>query len=105
VLSRAVAGVAHELKGLSDQIAKAINEIGREISEVQLTSTKVAETIRASVEGVAQVNQYVSGVATAIEADHGDRRDFSAFRSDGIGYRRDTRPDPYGKQESSSKAA
>jgi methyl-accepting chemotaxis protein len=59
--------VATEVKNLSDQTAKATNEISREIGSVQLISGKVAESIQATVDGVGLVNQYVGSVATAVE--------------------------------------
>jgi methyl-accepting chemotaxis protein len=59
--------VATEVKNLSDQTAKATDEISREIGSVQAISGKVADSIRATVDGVGLVNQYVSSVATAME--------------------------------------
>jgi methyl-accepting chemotaxis protein len=59
--------VATEVKGLSNQTAKATDEISREISAVQAISTKVAESIQQTIDGVDMVNQYVSSVATAME--------------------------------------
>jgi methyl-accepting chemotaxis protein len=59
--------VATEVKNLSDQTAKATDEISREIGSVQTISGQVAESIRATVDGVGLVNQYVSSVATAME--------------------------------------
>ncbi len=59
--------VATEVKNLSDQTAKATDEISREIGSVQMISGKVADSIRATVDGVGLVNQYVGSVATAVE--------------------------------------
>jgi methyl-accepting chemotaxis protein len=63
---RGFAVVATEVKSLSDQTAKATDEISREIGSVQSISSKVAESIRATVDGVGLVNRYVSSVATAM---------------------------------------
>jgi methyl-accepting chemotaxis protein len=64
---RGFAVVAGEVKNLSDQTAKATNEIGKEIASVQKTSERVASSIHDTVEAVSQVRNYVSSVATAME--------------------------------------
>jgi methyl-accepting chemotaxis protein len=69
--------VAAEVKGLSDQTAKATDQISGEIAAVQAISTKVAETIRETVGGVGLVNQYVSSVATAMEEQTAVTREIS----------------------------
>lgn len=58
--------VATEVKGLSDQTAKAANEIGREIAEVQRASQSVATSIEDTLASVTQLDEYVSSVATAM---------------------------------------
>jgi methyl-accepting chemotaxis protein len=69
--------VATEVKSLSDQTAKATDEISREIGSVQSISSKVAESIRATVDRVGLVNQYVSSVATAMEEQSAVTREIS----------------------------
>jgi methyl-accepting chemotaxis protein len=69
--------VAAEVKGLSDQTAKATDQISREIGAVQAISAKVAETIRDTVGGVGMVNQYVGSVATAMEEQTAVTREIS----------------------------
>jgi methyl-accepting chemotaxis protein len=59
--------VAGEVKNLSDQTAKATNEIGQEIAAVQQISSRVAESIHQTEAQVALVDQYVSSIATAME--------------------------------------
>jgi len=70
--------VATEVKGLSDQTAKATDEISREIAAVQAISAKVAETIQQTGDGVDKVSQYVSSVATAIEEQSAAMREISS---------------------------
>jgi len=58
--------VATEVKSLSDQTAKATDQISREIGSVQAISGRVAESIRETAEGVAFVDQCVGGVSTSV---------------------------------------
>lgn len=58
--------VATEVKSLSDQTAKAANEIGREIADVQRASQSVATSIEDTLASVTQLDEYVSSVATAM---------------------------------------
>ena len=64
---RGFAVVAGEVKNLSDQTAKATNEIHKEIANVQKISDHVAGTIQDTVEAVSRVGDYVRSVATAME--------------------------------------
>lgn len=70
--------VANEVKSLSDQTAKATNQIGQEISSVQSISASVAHSIQQTQAGVSQVNQYVSAVATAMEEQIAVTKEISA---------------------------
>jgi len=78
---RGFAVVATEVKNLSDQTAKATDEIGREIGAVQGISGKVASSIEQTLEGVGMVNQYVTSVATAIEEQSAVTKDISGHTS------------------------
>ena len=69
--------VATEVKNLSNQTAKATDEIAREIGSVQAISGKVATGIQQTVDGVGLVNQYVTGVATAIDQQSAVTKDIS----------------------------
>jgi methyl-accepting chemotaxis protein len=73
--------VATEVKNLSDQTAKATDEISVEIEAVQAISGKVAQSIRSTVDGVDLVNQYVSTVATAMEEQNAATREISEHSS------------------------
>ncbi len=59
--------VASEVKNLSDQTAKATQQIGQEIGSIQKFSGSVAESVRDTMDGATQMSGYVSSVATAIE--------------------------------------
>jgi len=74
---RGFAVVASEVKNLSNQTAKATDEIALEIGAVQSISDKVAASIQQTVDGVGEVNQYVTSVATAIEEQSAVTRDIS----------------------------
>jgi methyl-accepting chemotaxis protein len=74
---RGFAVVASEVKNLSNQTAKATDEIALEIGAVQSISNKVAASIQQTVDGVGEVNQYVTSVATAIEEQSAVTRDIS----------------------------
>jgi methyl-accepting chemotaxis protein len=74
---RGFAVVATEVKNLSNQTAKATDQIAAEIGSVQLISSKVASSIQQTVAGVSQVNQYVTSVATAIEEQSAVTKDIS----------------------------
>jgi methyl-accepting chemotaxis protein len=58
--------VASEVKGLSDQTAKATQQIGQEISAVQQISGRVADSVQQTVKEIEQVMQHVNSVATAM---------------------------------------
>ena len=59
--------VAGEIKELAKQTARATDEIGLKIGEVQTSTTESVEAIKAIVEIIADINSIVSSVATAIE--------------------------------------
>jgi methyl-accepting chemotaxis protein len=73
--------VANEVKNLSNQTAKATDQIGREIGSVQEISGKVAASIQNTVEGVTRVSQYVNSVATAMEEQTAVTREISSHSS------------------------
>ncbi|MDQ1269342.1 MAG: methyl-accepting chemotaxis protein, partial [Thermodesulfobacteriota bacterium] len=59
--------VAGEIKELAKQTARATEEIGLKIGEVQTSTTESVEAIKAIVEIIDDINSIVSSVATAIE--------------------------------------
>ena len=69
--------VASEVKNLSDQTAKATQQISQEIAAVQKFTGSVAESVRETMEGATQMNGYVSSVATAIEQQSAATRQIS----------------------------
>ena len=73
--------VANEVKGLSDQTAKATNQIDKEISTVQDISQRVATSVQQTLDGVGLVNQSIASVATAIEEQTAVTREISAHAS------------------------
>jgi methyl-accepting chemotaxis protein len=70
--------VANEVKSLSDQTAKATNQIDQEIGSVQQISKKVAESIEKTLAGVTQVSKDVLSVATAMEQQAAATREISS---------------------------
>jgi methyl-accepting chemotaxis protein len=78
---RGFAVVASEVKNLSDQTAKATDEIALEIGAVQTISSKVASSIEQTIEGVDLMNRYVTSVATAIEQQSAVTRNISEHSS------------------------
>lgn len=75
---RGFAVVANEVKTLSDQTAKATNQIDKEIGAVQSISSKVAKSIQQTLDGVSHVNQYIVSVATAMEEQTSATKEISA---------------------------
>jgi methyl-accepting chemotaxis protein len=69
--------VASEVKNLSDQTAKATQQISQEIATVQKYTGSVAESVRQTMDGATQMNGYVSSVATAIEQQSAATRQIS----------------------------
>lgn len=65
--SKGFAVVAGEIKELAKQTARATEEIGLKIGEVQTSTTESVEAIKAIVEIIDDINSIVSSVATAIE--------------------------------------
>ncbi len=69
--------VASEVKNLSEQTARATQQIGQEIATIQKFSGSVAESVRDTMDGASQMNGYVSSVATAIEQQSSATRQIS----------------------------
>ncbi|NWH06236.1 methyl-accepting chemotaxis protein [Desulfobacter latus] len=59
--------VAGEIKELARQTARATDEIGMKIGEVQTTTTESVEAIKSIVEIIDDINSIVTSVASAIE--------------------------------------
>ena len=79
------AGVAHEVKNLSSQTARATDEIGKEIGSVQEISSRVASSIHRTVDAVSQVDQYVGSIATAMEQQTAVTREISQRSTELVG--------------------
>jgi methyl-accepting chemotaxis protein len=73
--------VASEVKSLSDQTAKATNQIDQEITTVQTISKRVADSVQMTVVGVEQVNQSIASVATAMEEQTSVTQEISSHAS------------------------
>ncbi|MFD2233081.1 CHASE3 domain-containing protein [Phaeospirillum tilakii] len=59
--------VANEVKGLANQTAKATEEIGQQIAEVQGATAQAVEAIKAIAGIIGQINDISVGVAAAVE--------------------------------------
>ena len=59
--------VASEVKNLSNQTAKATDEIGQQINAVQQQTQKVVHAIAGIVEIIREVGQLTAGIASAVE--------------------------------------
>ncbi|HEU5046914.1 MAG TPA: methyl-accepting chemotaxis protein [Rickettsiales bacterium] len=59
--------VASEVKNLAGQTTKATEEIARQIANVQQASQEVVQVLRSIREDISNVNQYSSGIASAVE--------------------------------------
>ena len=64
---RGFAVVASEVKGLAGQTAKATEEIGKQIGNMQNVSMSTAESITAVVASIQTINEQVNGIASAVE--------------------------------------
>ena len=70
--------VASEVKNLATQTSKATDDIANEIASVQTLSAEVGHSIQQIVDGAADVSQYVTGVAGAIEEQTAVTREISS---------------------------
>jgi methyl-accepting chemotaxis protein len=59
--------VASEVKSLANQTAKATDEIGAQIGEIQSATGASVEAMRRIGETIAQINQIATGIASAVE--------------------------------------
>ena len=59
--------VANEVKGLANQTAKATEEIGQQIAEVQGATAQAVDAIKAIAGIIGQINDISVGVAAAVE--------------------------------------
>lgn len=75
---RGFAVVAAEVKNLASQTAKATEDIAHKIREVQSVSSAVETSIKTITDSAMQVNQYVTGVASAIEEQTSVNQEISA---------------------------
>ncbi|MDY0873213.1 bacteriohemerythrin [Dongia rigui] len=64
---RGFAVVANEVKSLATQTAKATEDIGQQISEVQASTGDTAASIREIMEAVKQINEVSSSISAAVE--------------------------------------
>jgi methyl-accepting chemotaxis protein len=59
--------VASEVKNLASQTAKATDEIGGQIAEIQTATGASVEAMKGIGQTIAQINQIASGIAAAVE--------------------------------------
>jgi ABC-type transporter Mla subunit MlaD len=59
--------VASEVKSLATQTAKATEEIGQQIGEIQRATGEAVEAIRGIAKTIGEINQITSGIASAVE--------------------------------------
>ncbi len=59
--------VASEVKNLAGQAATAVEEIAREVENVQSVSHNVSDVLRTVKDGVENINEYTNTVASAVE--------------------------------------
>ncbi|MBI2256899.1 MAG: bacteriohemerythrin [Proteobacteria bacterium] len=64
---RGFAVVANEVKSLANQTAKATEDIGRQINEVQAATGDTAQSIHQIMESVKQINEVSSSISAAVE--------------------------------------
>lgn len=74
---RGFAVVAQEVKNLAGQAARATEQIGSEIDQVQAVTAEVAAALCGIEGSVASLREYVVGVATAVEEQSAMTRDMS----------------------------
>ena len=70
--------VASEVKNLASQTTRATEEIARQIEAVQSASSEVVHALKNIQEGIGNVNQYSSGIASAVEEQSAATREISA---------------------------
>jgi len=64
---RGFAVVANEVKSLANQTAKATEDIGRQIGEVQTSTGDTAQSINRIMDSVKQINEVSSSISAAVE--------------------------------------
>ena len=73
--------VATEVKNLAEQTSRATEEIAAHIQDVQTVSREVLEVISVIRDSIGSVNEYVGGIASAVEEQSAVTRDITANMS------------------------
>src|SRR3954451_16091685 len=74
---RGFALVAHEVKALAEQTAKATSEIGQNVSQIQTSTRSAVDAVGAIGEVIRNVEAVSSGIADAIQAQNSVTMDIS----------------------------
>jgi methyl-accepting chemotaxis protein len=70
--------VATEVKSLADQTAKATEDIGGQISEIQNATNEAVDTIGSITEVISEISEISSSIATAVEEQGASTREISS---------------------------
>ncbi len=70
--------VATEVKSLADQTAKATDEIGGQINEIQSATNEAVEAIGGITEVIAEISEISSSIASAVEEQGASTREISS---------------------------
>jgi methyl-accepting chemotaxis protein len=74
---RGFAIVAHEVKALAGQTAKATSEIGQNVSMIQASTRNAVDAVREIGEAVRQINEVTSNIAGAVDQQDAATREIS----------------------------
>jgi ABC-type transporter Mla subunit MlaD len=69
--------VASEVKSLATQTARATEEIGQQIGEIQKATGEAVEAIRGIAKTIGEINQITSGIASAVEEQDATTKDIA----------------------------
>jgi methyl-accepting chemotaxis protein len=75
---RGFAIVAHEVKALAGQTAKATSEIGQNVSMIQASTRNAVDAVREIGDAVRQINEVTSNIAGAVDQQDAATREISA---------------------------
>jgi methyl-accepting chemotaxis protein len=74
---RGFAIVAHEVKALAGQTAKATSEIGQNVSMIQASTRNAVDAVREIGDAVRQINEVTSNIAGAVDQQDAATREIS----------------------------